>query len=207
MWWLTRTLIEASGGHAIHFDESKNKGFVPAFDGLVLGGGGDIDPQLYGEKPLEGIKHEFDRRQDEQELELLRQALERGLPVLGVCRGIQIINVYFGGTLHQDISKFFPAGKVRESRLPFKNARIEEKSQLAQTLLADEIPINSMHTQAVKRLADQLKAVAREEVGLIQGLEGELQSPLLAVQWHPEFMPYIHGHRNLYKWIVRMSAH
>ncbi|RYZ48013.1 MAG: gamma-glutamyl-gamma-aminobutyrate hydrolase family protein, partial [Proteobacteria bacterium] len=93
MWWLTRTLIEASGGHAIHFDESKDTGDAPAFDGLVLGGGGDIDPQLYGEKPLEGIKHEFDRKQDEQELELLRKAIDRGLPVLGVCRGIQIINV------------------------------------------------------------------------------------------------------------------
>ncbi|RYZ55003.1 MAG: hypothetical protein EOP07_15005 [Proteobacteria bacterium] len=152
------------------------------------------------------MKHEFDRKQDEQELELLRKAIDRGLPVLGVCRGIQIINVFYGGTLHQDISQFFPGKKVKESRLPFKTAKIDKDSQLGSTLSTSKIPINSMHTQAVKQLAVNLRAVAWEDVGLIQGLETRSQSDLLAVQWHPEFMPYIRGHRRLYEWVVERSV-
>jgi putative glutamine amidotransferase len=202
MWWLTRSLIALAGGDAIHFDERKSKKDIPEFDGLVLGGGHDLDPSLYGEKPLPGIEHNFDPRQDEDEMKLLRSALDRARPVVGVCRGIQVINVYFGGSLHQDISPFFPEGRVKESRLPFKKATIEKGSSLGSILSRDIVPINSMHTQAVKEVAAGLKAVAWEENGLVQGLEASSGLPILAVQWHPEFMPYFAESRRYYQWIV-----
>ncbi|RZA12465.1 MAG: hypothetical protein EOP10_31365 [Proteobacteria bacterium] len=203
MWLLNRTLIELSGGTAIRFIAAHTTAPSPdSFDGLILGGGDDIDPGLYGEKPIATNSLCFDRKNDETELDLLRQALDRKIPVLGVCRGIQIINVFHGGTLHQDISGFFPAGKVNESRLPFKLAKIAPQSSLADTLRNESIPINAMHTQAVKDVPDSLKAVSWEKVGLVQGLESRLSSNILGVQWHPEFLFYIAGQRRLYEWLV-----
>lgn len=154
--------------------------------GLVLTGGEDIHPASYGEAPHARLE-ETDQSRDAVELALYRAARERQLPVLAICRGIQLVNVAMGGTLYQDLPSEHPSTVDHIDPKGRHALRVESGSSLAQAV-GSPSSVNSRHHQAVKRLGEGLRAVAWAEDGVIEGAElanGD-RSWLLAVQWHPE---------------------
>lgn len=162
---------------------------VEMADGLMLSGGEDVDPARYGQEPHPklGTVH---RQRDEMEMLALRCALERQMPVLAICRGCQLLNVYFGGTLYQDLETQRVGGVIHEQDAPvserWHSARAQPGSRLAEIIGAEEIMINSFHHQAVDRLAEGLQAVVHAEDGLVEAVEATDYPWVIGVQWHPE---------------------
>jgi putative glutamine amidotransferase len=156
--------------------------------GLVLSGGEDVDPARYGERARPGLGPVNPAR-DEMELAVLQAALERRIPVLGICRGMQLLNVYLGGTLYQDLPTERPdaLGHRQEAwGLHAHEARIVEGSRLATIVGSTRIRTNSFHHQAIKDLAPGLVEVARTDDGLIEAVEAPDYPWVMGVQWHPE---------------------
>lgn len=160
---------------------------LAAVRGLVLTGGEDVGPDRYGAKPHPRLG-EVDPVRDAAELELIATAQARRLPILAICRGIQILNVALGGTLYQDLDSERP-GLVPHSDETSRHAvRVEPGSLLARTLGTPAARVNSRHHQAIRDLAPGLKAVAWADDGVIEGAEpADVHAPwMVAVQWHPE---------------------
>ena len=166
---------------------SRAADYAQALDGLVLQGGADISPLAYGEQPLKP-EWEGDPMRDRYEIELVRAFMAVKKPVLGICRGAQMLNVALGGSLHQDI----PAHRSDDYDQHAHDVRLEPGSGLAR-LYGETGPrrVVSIHHQAIKRLAPGLKVEARAEDGVIEAVRGTGASYVCAVQWHPEF----HGGR------------
>ena len=161
-------------------------------DGLVLSGGGDVEPFRYGQERHEQTRRtDFDR--DEFELALVEAAYERRIPVLAICRGIQVVNTAFGGTLTQDIPSAIGSKDhtvighaVYDGHQP---VTIAADSKIAKATGKTDILVNSIHHQAIDRLAEGFRAVAWAEDGIIEGIQHEDEEwELLGVQWHPEFL-------------------
>jgi putative glutamine amidotransferase len=159
-------------------------------DGVLLSGGGDVDPVLYGKKPHPRLGR-VDRRRDDFELALARAALERDLPILAICRGQQLLNVATGGTLLQDIPSDLvgasehdaPGGRRRRSHV----VELLPHTRLRAILGRDTVAVNSFHHQAVDRLGRGLAAAGRcPEDGVVEALEAGDRRFVVAVQWHPE---------------------
>jgi len=162
---------------------------------VFLPGGADIDPFTYGAAP-HPLCDKTDRERDRVEVSLAKWALAEEKPVLGVCRGMQLINVAAGGTLYQDLAEEFP-GAIKHDYFPFAGAHhtrdylahevnIAEGTRLAELIGAGPQRVNSMHHQGVKQLGQGLVSTAEAPDGLIEALEGADDSYLVAVQWHPE---------------------
>jgi len=166
---------------------------VDDFDGILFAGGADVDPMFYGEhRKYDNVQ--VDRARDDFELEVLRRALHRRLPILGICRGAQLINVSFGGTLYQDLAEEAEP-EFEHRQTDAGNSRNETTHAVTVTepdsALAGAVHgscrVNSIHHQAIKRLGHGLKVTAHSEDGLVEAVEGAGDYPfLLAVQWHPE---------------------
>jgi len=165
---------------------------VNRLDGIVFTGGGDMDPGRYGEAPHPEVR-KVNTTRDEFEIALVREAKARRLPVLAICRGLQVVNVALGGTLIQDIPSVVGStdhgvigDAVYEAHQP---VTIDASSGIAKAVGKTEIMVNSIHHQAVKDLAPGFRAVAWAGDGVIEGIQYEDDEwPLLAVQWHPEFL-------------------
>ena len=165
------------------------------FDGVLFAGGEDVNPSFYGEAKRHESVHTLSRR-DEFEFALLDGALKQRLPILGICRGVQMINVRFGGTLYQDMNlEAAPQLEHRQSDLgkPRQEATHTVLVTDPESNLGGIVPsacrVNSLHHQAVKRLGRGLKVTARSEDGFVEAVEAADQYPfLMAVQWHPEEM-------------------
>lgn len=170
-------------------DEESIAQLVEMADGLVLTGGEDVDPALYGQQPHERLST-VNRPRDRMEIAVLTAAMERGIPVLAICRGVQLLNVALGGTLFQDLPTQRAGGIIHEQEAPINerwhSARVAEGSQLAQIIGATDLFINSFHHQGIDHLAPALRPVAWAEDGLVEGVEGVEYPWLIGVQWHPE---------------------
>lgn len=171
-----------------------------ALDGLVIGGGDDIDPARYGEAPRLAIT--LDPERDELEWRMLSRAVAAGLPVLGICRGAQLINVFHGGSLHQDLVELIAGRVLRRTLLPRKRIVIEPDSRLAAIMRTTETLANSLHHQAVKQLASGFRIAAYDSDGVIQAFEGSAGSFCLGVQWHPEYLPQRRAQRRIFRALV-----
>jgi putative glutamine amidotransferase len=162
------------------------------FDGLLLQGGSDVAPETYGETPM---KPEWsgDAVRDQYEIALVEEFVARRKPVLGVCRGAQIVNVAFGGTLYQDVTTQVPASRVHRDweiyDQNFHEVAFEPGSQLSRLYEGLSFArVNSVHHQAVKVLGRDLVVEARSvEDGIIEAVRGTTPGYVFAVQWHPEF--------------------
>ncbi|WP_084961513.1 gamma-glutamyl-gamma-aminobutyrate hydrolase family protein [Thermoactinospora rubra] len=159
---------------------------VRRLDGLILAGGGDIDPARYGQAPHERISHIRPFR-DEAEFAVLEEALEAGLPSLGICRGLQVLNVAMGGTLHQHLPDV--VGHEGHSPAPGRYGRLPVKTVPGTALagvLGEGETVPHYHHQAIDRLAPGLTVSAHAEDGTIEAVELDGRPFALAVQWHPE---------------------
>jgi putative glutamine amidotransferase len=176
-------------------DDDTLRGIYERLDAVFLPGGADIDPRTYGADP-HPLCDKTDRDRDRVEVALARWALEEEKPVLGVCRGMQLINVAAGGTLYQDLAEELP-GAIKHDYFPFRgqsfardflahDVDVAKGTRLADLLGAGNVRVNSMHHQGVKALGQGLVSTAISPDGLIEALEGERDSYLVAVQWHPE---------------------
>ncbi len=182
-------LVVAAGGVPVASDVwAEPELLLERVDALILNGGSDIAAERYGAEPLAATDAPNPRR-DDFELRLARGAVARGLPVLGVCRGMQLLNVAHGGTLVQDLGAGGGVDHyVREAwDRPVHEVDIEPGSRLANAFGAQRITVNSVHHQAVDELGAGLRATARAADGVIEGIEGE-DGLAVGVQWHPEFL-------------------
>ncbi|MGC8668894.1 MAG: gamma-glutamyl-gamma-aminobutyrate hydrolase family protein [Chthonomonadales bacterium] len=163
--------------------------WLDRLDGVLLTGGADVDPALYGEEVLNGTV-KTDGVRDRAELPLIRDAWARRMPILAICRGIQALNVALGGSLYQDLPSQKPsaiAHRQAQERCVCSHAiRIRTDSRLAQLSGTSTLQVNSFHHQAIRRLAPGLQAVAWAEDGVIEGVEAPASPFVVGVQYHPE---------------------
>jgi putative glutamine amidotransferase len=159
-------------------------------DGVILGGGQDVFPMLFDDTPKQG--YVYDRARDEMEISLAQTALERDVPVLAICRGAQLLNVAYGGTLHLDMTEAYEDAHYPDSlfakafyRKPITTVA---DSIIRRALGVKRAFVNSLHKQSVKELGDGLRATAVEPNGVIQAIEDANRPYVLGVQFHPEFM-------------------
>ncbi len=185
--------VEGPGGAAILLtpahDLASVEQIVGLAHGLVLTGGEDVDPARYGQAPHPTVTSVNPAR-DAMELAALEAALRRGIPILAICRGMQLLNVGMGGTLIQDIPSARQGGRLHEQEAPVDKgwhpATVAEETELASILGTNELFINSFHHQAVDELGSGLRATAWADDGVVEGIEGTGDAWICGVQWHPE---------------------
>lgn len=183
---------------------------LSSVDGLLLSGGADISPSVYKEEKLPCCGETAPRR-DVLETLLINYALQLKLPILGICRGMQILNSVLGGSLYQDIaSQFKPDLKHPCYDTPrdcVHVVELAEGSLLREIIGLDAVPVNSRHHQAVKMLGKNLRANAFAPDELIEGMEAADGYPLLGVQWHPESLAdRMQQHRNIFNWLIQEAS-
>lgn len=231
-WLMTAWAIRRAGGRPLRVTPSRPKPAKP-LDGVVIGGGSDVDPLHYGEEPLSpddetssaldwlvGLlvaatrmlfaRHEaqaYDPDRDRLEQRLIREALYGGLPLLGICRGAQLLNVTLGGTLYQQIDHFYAEGSANvRSILPRKRVQVADGSRLRELLQRAHTRVNALHEQSIRDLGEGLTVCAVEQPsGVIQAIEQTAAPFVIGVQWHPEYLPQRSEQRALFSALVRCA--
>lgn len=170
-------------------DVSMASRFVERLDGLILSGGSDIAPFLYNENPIpEAMEYQFER--DAMEIALLQAAYEKKLPTLGICRGMQLANVHFGGTLHQDLSVQLPDALEHHTKdwkdSAYHFVEVEGDSILGKCFSEKKVIVNSHHHQGIRDLAPSFRVTARSADGLPEAVEYLGDWNFHGVQFHPE---------------------
>lgn len=175
--------------------------------GLVLGGGADLFPGLYSIAPQTG--YAYDRLRDDMEIEWARRALAERVPVLGICRGAQLMNVIAGGTLHLEVRKAYKDIDYPSTVLGHifyrKTVMLAPGSQLARAIGASSARVNSIHKQAIDRVGDGLAVTAVERNGVVQAIEGAGARFYLGVQFHPEFLLHRRKFRGVFRRFVQAA--
>jgi len=208
------SVLEAGGTPVVIPSYDNEKALVSildTLDGLVLSGGADIDPDYLGEEPLDCIS--VNPRRDAQELMLVRLAVERQIPVLGICRGIQMLTAALGGKLYQDIKTQHGRPCIEHSQtiargLPSHDVKIEKSSLLHSLMGTETLAVNSFHHQAVKEVPQGFRITAMSADGIIEGMESTSFRPILGVQWHPECF-ILEGDRTMmpiFNWLTEQAA-
>jgi len=236
-WWFTRFAVWLAGGHAVRITP-KHPRRIDGLDALVVGGGADVDPTLYGHDPtpivpkarapdepvlpyvlewiifpmtwlargLSGLllreSPRGDAARDPLELRLIGEAVGRRLPVLGICRGAQLLNVYFGGSLHRDLAGFYREDPETRTILPHKRIVITPGTRLARLLDHETRRVNALHRQAIDRLGRGMRVAARDRNGIVQAIEHEALPFVVGVQWHPEYLPQVREQRELFNALI-----
>jgi len=206
--------IQSAGGIPIiipvGLDETSLTDLIPRMDGLLLSGGGDIDPKRFNGQPhpkVSGVSPERDR----MELTLLEKALTADKPLLAICRGIQVLNVAFGGDLYTHIQDqlqlalkhdWYP--KSPRDKLAH-TVSLKYGSKLHEIFDDDEIQVNSLHHQGIATVGEGLEATAFAPDGLVEGVEVQGADFALGVQWHPECLPNDEGMQALFRSFVAAS--
>ncbi len=191
-----RPLIEAvikSGGLPVIFPSVAPElasNYLDLFDGIIFAGGSDIDPTFYDQEPHQNLGPTYLRR-DQFEIQLVKETFKAGKAMMGICRGMQVINVALGGSLYQDLSED-PRKTLKHSQdapgnFPSHHVNVEEDSRLFQ-LVGKRPYVNSRHHQAVHEVAQPLRVTAKADDGVTEAVETIDSDQILAVQWHPENM-------------------
>ncbi len=174
---------------------------VSMLDGLLVPGGADVDPSLYGEEKSEVCGTTY-KSEDEYDIALIKEAVKQGKPILATCRGLQIINVLYGGTLYQDIPTQYPTDIIHAMGENLKEnyhpVTLEPDCHLARILGATDVTANTSHHQSIKDMCEGFRIVGRAPDGTVEAIENE-DGSILAVQWHPERMQEFEMYRELFK--------
>jgi putative glutamine amidotransferase len=192
-------------------DDERLRAIYDRLDGIVFPGGADVAPQEYGEEPI-GDLNVVEVARDRTELTLARWAFADDLPTLGICRGQQVLNVALGGSLWQDlrhqgvtpVEHSDADGRARTALM--HRVRLDPGSRLAQLIDETNIEVNSLHHQAVKTVAPQLKVTGTSEDGVIEALESDDRRFLIAVQWHPEEIDQVPWVQRLFAGFARVAS-
>jgi len=240
-WLMTSAAIRRAGGDPLRITPSRQHA-AAGFDGLVLGGGADVDPALYREtaaalgevihasadaaragrtpwrsklyapalyllrRALSRRGGNLDAGRDTLERELIAMAVARDLPFLAICRGAQLVNVHFGGTLYTELAEFYEEVPQLRTVLPKKAIEIEPQSRLAALLGTTRCHVNAIHRQAIRSVGKGLVIVAREESGVVQAIEQPDHPYRVGVQWHPEYIPQHRRQRGLFDGLVAAAS-
>ena len=201
-WWCIATALRLVGATPRRITV-RDPAPGEAFDALVVSGGDDIGPDLYGGAELP--KARIDHERDALEVRWLRWAMDRHVPVLGICRGAQLLNAVRGGSLLQDITALRRRTSNRASLLPRKPVTVTSDSRLAAITARTRLHVNSLHHQAIDRPGDGLEIVARDGDDICQAIESSAGPALLGVQWHPEYLLYLPSHLALFRSLVERA--
>ena len=180
-------------------------------DGLLLTGGGDIDPVVFNGKPHATV-HSIDPARDTLELELVRQAVQAEVPFLGICRGVQVMNVALGGTLFTDILAQMPGAERHDWAPNFPRDRVshhlsvDSASRLGQLIGSHDLGVNSLHHQGLDEIPASLKVVARAADGLTEAVELQDHVFGLGVQWHPEWLVESAENQAIFKGLIEAAS-
>lgn len=201
-WIFLSLAIRLAGGipARIHI---KRRIDLKGLQAIVVSGGDDIHPTLYDSEPAYQVT--YDPQRDELELEHIRYAREHHLPLLGICRGHQLINVEWGGNLYKDINPLRSQTSTRSSLLPRKKVRITSTACLMSIIRKGEIRVNSLHNQAVDRVGIGLRCVAFDNDNFIQAIESSSAQPVLGVQWHPEYLFFLPTQFRIFRWLIEQA--
>ncbi|WP_426711260.1 gamma-glutamyl-gamma-aminobutyrate hydrolase family protein [Cetobacterium sp. SF1] len=186
------------------YDDEVIKAQIENIDGLIMSGGHDVNPMLYGEEPCKELGGIMPRR-DKFDMLLIKNALELKKPILGICRGEQILNVASGGSLYQDL-KFIEGSYIKHNQghlpdYPTHTITIKQDSKLY-SILGEETLVNSFHHLAVKTVAPGFKAVAYSKDGVIEAIEKDGDLFVMGVQWHPEMLSA--SYENMQKLFIKL---
>ena len=189
--------VIAAGGVPVFLPLSLDPAeIIPRLDGLLMSGGADIDPKRYGAEPEPELQS-IEPARDEFELKILELVYECELPVAGICRGLQILNVHAGGSLYQDV----PPHSVRDKAPSTRVHNITtEKGSILEKLYGEKLEVNSLHHQSIKTLGKHFSASATSNDGIVEGIEHS-QLPIVAVQWHPEMLD-TRDSDPIFRWLV-----
>lgn len=240
-WTFAALGVLMAGGWPIRIRPSHPR-TADGLQGLIIGGGADVDPDTYQEENVveqylnETIRKpdislfdkirrftrwsyypalffarklfsrkrgwSLDRNRDHLEFQLIDQAVKKGLPIMGICRGSQLLNVYFNGTLYQDINAFYLEEPNPHSVFPVKKVYIKPGSKIAKAIGAEQVTVNALHNQAVKEPGEGMDVVGEEDNKVVQAIENLQQDFIIGVQWHPEYLPQRKRQRRLFKALV-----
>lgn len=194
--------IWLAGGRALRWGVGRHAD-LDAVDGVVIGGGDDISPDLYGGALVASVR--LDPARDALERDVCEAAFARNMPVLGICRGSQMINVATGGDLHQDAFSVYETSRQYRTILPRRTVRITPGTRMAEIAGCETLRVNALHSQSVARLGTGLRVSARDEGGMVQAIESTRDPFALGVQWHPEHLFYRRAQRALFRALVRAA--
>ena len=236
-WLFTARAVRRAGGKPVRIQPRRPR-TLDGLDGLIIGGGADVSPGLYGQQRRPELDELKDRGvsgwrralgivlfpllfiirrllttktsgmnagRDELEKKLITEALAMRLPLMGICRGMQLINVVAGGSLYQDIEGFYEEYPAIRSVLPRKKVEVVGRSRLARITGLEEIHVNALHSQAIDRLGERLRVSAVEPNGIIQAIEATGEDFIIGVQWHPEYLPQRSSQRALFRALVEAT--
>lgn len=237
-WFFTALAVRRAGGRPVRI-QPKRMRTIDDLDGLIVGGGADVSPGLYGQTHRSRLSSLHDRgahgwrrlagwllfplmftvrrllttkaggtdhQRDRLEKSLLSAAFERNLPVLGICRGMQLINVVAGGSLHQDLEGFYDEYPAIRSVLPRKRVALRSGTRLEAIMGRPSSWVNALHSQAVDDLGAGLRVAASEANGIIQAIESTGDGLVIGVQWHPEYLPQRRQQQALFRALVRAAC-
>ncbi len=195
-----RSVDYGAGPEPENIDDTA-RGIVQQGDGLLLSGGSDVDPNLYGGKSANRVNP----RRDRFEMALIREARARRIPILGICRGCQLLNVALGGTLHT--IKADERMRALHNRFRLHSVHLNPQSRIAKTTRRTELSILSIHGQAVLQPAPELHVSGQAEDGVIEAIELSPETPnwIVGVQWHPEYLLYRRPEHRIVRNFVRAA--
>jgi putative glutamine amidotransferase len=198
-WWCSWLALRLAGASPRRISV-RHEADGETFDALIIGGGNDISAEHYGGEIEAKVK--LDPARDALEIEWIKSALARDIPLLGICRGAQLINVVLGGNLHQDIRNMRKLTYNRPGLLPTKQVRLEGDSRIAQVCGRERLRVNSLHHQAIRDPGDSLRVVGHDLDQIVQAVEGTSRRNIIGVQWHPEYLFYLPSQFRLFRWLL-----
>lgn len=200
-WWCTALALLLAGAtpKRISVRHSQN---INHIDGLIVGGGDDISPEHYNGKIDNKVKIDIER--DQLEISWINKALKTKIPLIGICRGAQLINVVLGGSLYEDIRSLRRLTYNRPGLLPTKQVRLSNDSLLAKVCNTLQLRVNSLHHQAIKNTGANLKVVGKDLDDITQAVEST-ETNIIGLQWHPEYLFYLPSQFAVFRWLVNCS--
>ncbi len=202
-WWCTSLALRLAGAVPERISLRHATSGRP-LSAIVVGGGNDISPEHYGGDLDAQVR--LDPERDRLEIDWIRRALEESIPLLGICRGAQLINVVLGGTLHEDIRALRRRTRNRPGILPTKQVRLAPASIVASVCGKERLRVNSLHHQAIKSSGRNLTVVGWDLDEITQAVESANGQSIIGVQWHPEYLFYLPSNFALFRWLLRRAV-